>query len=99
MEDLGCERNISPNGRHPGLFLLDEGFTPPGAGCPRTSSAPLGPNRNLGCPLLFFLNRRGAGMERQMTQTARDIFVVGLRNAHAMEVQARELMELAIRKA
>src|SRR5947199_1875355 len=32
-------------------------------------------------------------MERQMTQTARDIFVVGLRNAHAMEVQARELME------
>jgi ferritin-like metal-binding protein YciE len=28
-----------------------------------------------------------------MTQTARDIFVVGLRNAHAMEVQARELME------
>jgi hypothetical protein len=26
MEDLGCERNISPNGRHPGLFLLDEGF-------------------------------------------------------------------------
>src|SRR4051794_8188493 len=32
-------------------------------------------------------------MEKQMTQTARDIFVVGLRNAHAMEVQARELME------
>jgi ferritin-like metal-binding protein YciE len=32
-------------------------------------------------------------MERQMTQTAREIFVVGLRNAHAMEVQARELME------
>src|SRR3954462_2564840 len=31
--------------------------------------------------------------ERQMTQTARDIFVVGLRNAHAMEIQARELME------
>ncbi|ETR76392.1 hypothetical protein X566_17900 [Afipia sp. P52-10] len=28
-----------------------------------------------------------------MTQTARDIFIVGLRNAHAMEVQARELME------
>ncbi|WP_456710794.1 ferritin-like domain-containing protein [Bradyrhizobium sp. USDA 4452] len=28
-----------------------------------------------------------------MTQTARDIFVVGLRNAHAMEIQARELME------
>src|SRR5690242_12145650 len=25
--------------------------------------------------------------------TARDIFIVGLRNAHAMEVQARELME------
>src|SRR5881397_958534 len=28
-----------------------------------------------------------------MAQTPRDIFVVGLRNAHAMEVQARELME------
>jgi len=28
-----------------------------------------------------------------MTQTARDIFVVGLRNAHAVEIQARELME------
>lgn len=28
-----------------------------------------------------------------MTNTARDVFVVGLRNAHAMEVQARELME------
>ena len=32
-------------------------------------------------------------MERQMAQTAREIFVVGLRNAHAMETQARELME------
>jgi ferritin-like metal-binding protein YciE len=28
-----------------------------------------------------------------MGNTARDLFVVGLRNAHAMEVQARELME------
>lgn len=28
-----------------------------------------------------------------MANTARDTFVVGLRNAHAMEVQARELME------
>src|SRR4051812_20465883 len=28
-----------------------------------------------------------------MTNSARDIFVVGLRNAHAMEIQARELME------
>jgi ferritin-like metal-binding protein YciE len=28
-----------------------------------------------------------------MSNTARDLFVVGLRNAHAMEVQARELME------
>jgi ferritin-like metal-binding protein YciE len=28
-----------------------------------------------------------------MAQAARDIFVVGLRNAHAMEIQARELME------
>jgi ferritin-like metal-binding protein YciE len=28
-----------------------------------------------------------------MAQTERDIFVVGLRNAHAMETQARELME------
>jgi len=28
-----------------------------------------------------------------MTTTARDVYVVGLRNAHAMEVQARELME------
>ena len=26
-------------------------------------------------------------------QTARDVLIVGLRNAHAMEVQARELME------
>jgi ferritin-like metal-binding protein YciE len=32
-------------------------------------------------------------MEVIMAQTARDIYVVGLRNAHAMEVQARELME------
>jgi ferritin-like metal-binding protein YciE len=29
----------------------------------------------------------------QMTNSAHDIFVVGLRNAHAMEIQARELME------
>jgi ferritin-like metal-binding protein YciE len=28
-----------------------------------------------------------------MTNAAKDIFVVGLRNAHAMETQARELME------
>jgi ferritin-like metal-binding protein YciE len=28
-----------------------------------------------------------------MANTARDVYVVGLRNAHAMEVQARELME------
>lgn len=28
-----------------------------------------------------------------MSNTARDIFVTGLRNAHAMETQARELME------
>src|SRR4051812_22588551 len=28
-----------------------------------------------------------------MATTARDIFIVGLRNAHAMEIQARELME------
>lgn len=28
-----------------------------------------------------------------MTNAARDTFVVGLRNAHAMEVQARELLE------
>jgi ferritin-like metal-binding protein YciE len=28
-----------------------------------------------------------------MAETARELFVVGLRNAHAMEVQARELME------
>jgi ferritin-like metal-binding protein YciE len=29
----------------------------------------------------------------EMSNTARDLFIVGLRNAHAMEVQARELME------
>jgi ferritin-like metal-binding protein YciE len=28
-----------------------------------------------------------------MAHTAKDIYVVGLRNAHAMEIQARELME------
>jgi ferritin-like metal-binding protein YciE len=28
-----------------------------------------------------------------MAQSARDIFVIGLKNAHAMEIQARELME------
>ncbi|ABD87457.1 ferritin-like domain-containing protein [Rhodopseudomonas palustris] len=28
-----------------------------------------------------------------MAQDAREIFVVGLRNAHAMEIQAREMME------
>jgi ferritin-like metal-binding protein YciE len=32
-------------------------------------------------------------MTMTMANTARDVFVVGLRNAHAMEVQARELME------
>jgi ferritin-like metal-binding protein YciE len=31
--------------------------------------------------------------ESTMSQTAKDIYVVGLRNAHAMEIQARELME------
>jgi ferritin-like metal-binding protein YciE len=31
--------------------------------------------------------------DESMTTTAQDIFVVGLRNAHAMEVQARELIE------
>jgi ferritin-like metal-binding protein YciE len=29
----------------------------------------------------------------RMTQTARKIYILGLRNAHAMEIQARELME------
>src|SRR3978361_961787 len=29
----------------------------------------------------------------KMASRARDIFVTGLRNAHAMEIQARELME------
>ena len=28
-----------------------------------------------------------------MATTAKDVYVIGLRNAHAMEVQARELME------
>src|SRR3569832_2677391 len=28
-----------------------------------------------------------------MSNTARDVFITGLRNAHAMEIQARELME------
>jgi ferritin-like metal-binding protein YciE len=28
-----------------------------------------------------------------MAQSAKDLYVIGLRNAHAMEVQARELME------
>jgi ferritin-like metal-binding protein YciE len=28
-----------------------------------------------------------------MVQNARELFIVGLRNAHAMEIQARELME------
>jgi ferritin-like metal-binding protein YciE len=32
-------------------------------------------------------------MESNMASTARDIFITGLRNAHAMETQARELME------
>jgi ferritin-like metal-binding protein YciE len=31
--------------------------------------------------------------DRQMASTAKDVYVVGLRNAHAMEIQARELME------
>lgn len=31
-----------------------------------------------------------------MAETQRDIFITGLRNAHAMEVQARELMESQI---
>jgi len=31
--------------------------------------------------------------EWEMSNTARDVFIVGLRNAHAMETQARELME------
>jgi len=29
----------------------------------------------------------------RMTRTAREVYIVGLRNAHAMEIQARELME------
>jgi ferritin-like metal-binding protein YciE len=33
-----------------------------------------------------------------MSQSAKDIFIVGLRNAHAMEVQARELMERQIER-
>jgi ferritin-like metal-binding protein YciE len=32
-------------------------------------------------------------MESKMASTAREIFLTGLRNAHAMETQARELME------
>jgi ferritin-like metal-binding protein YciE len=32
-------------------------------------------------------------METKMASTAKDLFVTGLRNAHAMETQARELME------
>jgi len=33
-----------------------------------------------------------------MVNSARDIFVVGLRNAHAMEIQARELMERQLQR-
>lgn len=33
-----------------------------------------------------------------MTQSAREIFIVGLRNAHAMETQARELMERQVER-
>ena len=33
-----------------------------------------------------------------MAQTARDLLIVGLRNAHAMESQARELMERQIER-
>jgi ferritin-like metal-binding protein YciE len=33
-----------------------------------------------------------------MADSVRDVFVVGLRNAHAMEVQARELMERQIER-
>lgn len=36
---------------------------------------------------------------RSPAQTARDIFVTGLRNAHAMEMQARERMERQARGA
>ncbi|MET3971958.1 ferritin-like metal-binding protein YciE [Bradyrhizobium sp. S3.9.1] len=35
-------------------------------------------------------NQQGSA---RMTNAARDTFVMGLRNAHAMEIQARELME------
>jgi ferritin-like metal-binding protein YciE len=31
-----------------------------------------------------------------MAQTAREIFIVGLRDAHAMETQARELMGASV---
>jgi ferritin-like metal-binding protein YciE len=31
--------------------------------------------------------------EIEMAESAREIYIIGLRNAHAMEVQARELME------
>src|SRR3978361_2361857 len=34
-----------------------------------------------------------SSMESKMASTAREIFLIGLRNAHAMETQARELME------
>src|SRR3954466_13344404 len=39
------------------------------------------------------LARRHTQKRNNMASSAKDIFVVGLRNAHAMEVQARELME------
>lgn len=55
------------------------------------SKNPVG--RNLGRYIVLLPILVHEGTERQMTQTARDIFVVGLRNAHAMEIQARELTE------
>jgi ferritin-like metal-binding protein YciE len=91
--------NIIPNDSRCRLFLPGEGI--PGRGYRRVGDQAGRANkqrtadfdRNIGRRMLFSPILAKSGMERQMTQTARDIIVVGLRNAHAMEIQARELME------
>src|SRR5215207_8168639 len=100
MERLGSERDIIPNSSRCRLFLLGRRIRRPGR-YRRVGDSRLGANKqrtpaSIGTLVAACRFRRpwpAAGMERQMTQTARDIFVVGLRNAHAVEIQARELME------
>jgi ferritin-like metal-binding protein YciE len=52
-----------------------------------------GPLENTGTISTFSRSALNPLENTMARETARDLFIVGLRNAHSMEVQARELME------